>query len=397
MVTTLSNSIRKTPITNILKHESVLRKRAGITRITDITFLDRIGVPVYISVRPKGKILCVNSGKGTTKEEAKAGALMEGVEFSVAEKQNNSLENQRMSLYTYEKNWKSCILDFCPPIGQSVNMNKVINWTIGRDVFTGEQYPIPSELVYVNPDIERTFGSDTNGLASGYDKEEALLHSICEVAERDIKSIQIVNGNFVAISNKSLFGELRAQYENLKEAGISLHLRFFFNQLELPCFQALIWDPQVPSSKYLNTGFGCHPLAIIAASRAVTEAIQSRLLYIHGGRDDLAYVSSRANSQIDDEHYVDFIKKTKAFAKERVIEFAAVDSLYNAPTKVSVPSLLEYVLERFYNSGFQRVIMFDLSDETLPVSVIKTVVPGAENFTPQLKKSGKRLIQHYGK
>ncbi len=43
----------------------------GITRLADITGLDRIGLPVYMSVRPNAKTLSVSQGKGITHSLAK--------------------------------------------------------------------------------------------------------------------------------------------------------------------------------------------------------------------------------------------------------------------------------------------------------------------------------------
>jgi ribosomal protein S12 methylthiotransferase accessory factor len=36
----------------------------GISRVTDITAMDRLGLPVFASIRPRGLALCVNAGKG---------------------------------------------------------------------------------------------------------------------------------------------------------------------------------------------------------------------------------------------------------------------------------------------------------------------------------------------
>mgnify|MGYP003694522001 CR=1 FL=1 len=48
--------------------------------MADITPMDRIGIPTYVSIRPDSKSLSVDSGKGTTKEQAKCSASMEALE-----------------------------------------------------------------------------------------------------------------------------------------------------------------------------------------------------------------------------------------------------------------------------------------------------------------------------
>ena len=52
----------------------------GITRISDVTGLDRIGIPVAMAVRPNSRSVSVCQGKGLTVEHAFASALMEAAE-----------------------------------------------------------------------------------------------------------------------------------------------------------------------------------------------------------------------------------------------------------------------------------------------------------------------------
>ena len=65
-------------------------KTAGITRIADITDLDRIGLPIYTAIRPTAEegAISIYGGKGISKDHAKASAMMEGFERYSAEKQD---------------------------------------------------------------------------------------------------------------------------------------------------------------------------------------------------------------------------------------------------------------------------------------------------------------------
>ncbi|MFY9638988.1 MAG: methanogenesis marker 1 protein, partial [Methanobacterium sp.] len=53
--------------------ESKLRT-AGVTRIAEITHLDRVGIPVYSAIRPSAAegAVSIYAGKGATKTQAKA-------------------------------------------------------------------------------------------------------------------------------------------------------------------------------------------------------------------------------------------------------------------------------------------------------------------------------------
>ena len=68
----------------------------GISRVTDITRMDRLGLPVFASVRPRSRTLHVHAGKGVNAVEARVGALMEAVEYAAAEPQRSSWERRRI-------------------------------------------------------------------------------------------------------------------------------------------------------------------------------------------------------------------------------------------------------------------------------------------------------------
>ena len=57
----------------------------GITRLADLTGLDRLRVPVFAAYRPNSRSLAVFQGKGVTPVAAKASALMEATETFCAE------------------------------------------------------------------------------------------------------------------------------------------------------------------------------------------------------------------------------------------------------------------------------------------------------------------------
>src|SRR5215470_16618299 len=57
----------------------------GITRLGNITGLDRIGIPVAVAVRPNSRSVSVSQGKGLELPQAMASALMEACEGFHAE------------------------------------------------------------------------------------------------------------------------------------------------------------------------------------------------------------------------------------------------------------------------------------------------------------------------
>jgi hypothetical protein len=59
--------------------------RMGITRLANVTGLDRIGIPAVMACQPNARSLAVNQGKGLDLDSAKASAAMESVEEYNAE------------------------------------------------------------------------------------------------------------------------------------------------------------------------------------------------------------------------------------------------------------------------------------------------------------------------
>src|SRR5687768_13787505 len=51
--------------------------RFGITRLANVTGLDRVGIPVYQAIRPNSRGLSLSQGKGIDATAAKVSALME--------------------------------------------------------------------------------------------------------------------------------------------------------------------------------------------------------------------------------------------------------------------------------------------------------------------------------
>ena len=172
-------------------------KTAGITRIADITDLDRIGLPIYTAIRPTAEdgAVSIYGGKGITKDHAKASAMMEGFERYSAERQDSdkiiTATLDDISNYGEYIDPKSLNL---PKEFEKQSINDLsLEWSKSKDIISGNDYYIPANAIF-HPythenDIQSLFKSNTNGLASGNILEEAILHGMLEVIERDAWSI----------------------------------------------------------------------------------------------------------------------------------------------------------------------------------------------------------------
>lgn len=75
---------RAVPFEQTLALVPELRRRYGITRLADTTYLDRTGISTYSALVPNSPdLLGVYNGKGLTREAAMASAVMEATERQI--------------------------------------------------------------------------------------------------------------------------------------------------------------------------------------------------------------------------------------------------------------------------------------------------------------------------
>ena len=105
---------------------------AGITRVADITNLDRIGIPVFSSIRPtagRGAISVYN-GKGATPTEARVSAMMEGIERFSAEPVGADLLIESYSILCFAHFKENKRRETITP-GEPCLLNKIKNPRLG--------------------------------------------------------------------------------------------------------------------------------------------------------------------------------------------------------------------------------------------------------------------------
>jgi ribosomal protein S12 methylthiotransferase accessory factor len=396
----LSSSLRSTPPEVTLARARARAPSLGISRVTDITRLDRVGIPVYASIRPIALAgsLCVNAGKGLRPIEAEVGAYMEAIEFALAEPGAAGLTTVSATCRDVHDGHArpEAILDFCPRLGTRVRLDARLDCVEAEDIVTARKALVPAELVFIpfRPSTRHAslFGATSNGLASGNTRLEATVHGLCEVLERDIKSFEAVHDTSVPVDLDTVEGPARALVETIREADLDLYVRAVKNAFGMAYFFAIINDRDAYAPHLLNGGFGCHPHRSVAFVRAVAEAAQSRLSFIHGGRDDLVDVQHR---------YRGWNAKRKRVFVEGVVERAARGQPVpmhaiedTSVTVTSVEACEEMLIERLRALGFDRVYRVVLTRPEDDLQVVRIIVPRAEMFTETVRRVGVRLRDH---
>ena len=366
--------------------------------MTDITRLDVVGVPVFVSIRPDAQpgSLCVNAGKGLSPEEARVGAYMESIEYAFAEYPRSSLNVlRRPARDVYDGSTRpEAILDFCPMMNVSIDLDAPISCVEAQDVVTGEWCLVPAELVFFPfPDeagSEEYFGSNTNGLCSGNSVLEATVHGLAEVIERDVLSFYFVDDCSYLVENHSLPPPVRRIEATLASVGLNLFVRYVKNIFEIPFFMAFVAEQKCLTPQFVNGGFGCNPSREVALTRAVCEALQSRLSFIHGGRDDLRerYQHFGKGSKKSQAAYAQRLTRKVARQEPKVL---FEDTSDHSASLTDLESSLGVLLSSLRRNGFRHVLRVVYTSQQFPLHVVRILVPGLESFKETTIRIGPRL------
>lgn len=270
-----------------------LMDKFGISRVAELTGLDTIGLPVYSCTRPLSQTISIHSGKGLEGEFARAGAILEAIEFAIAENPVGPFRIASASQLPDED--RLPLEDSFPARASAVNEFIPLAWEELTNIQTGAKKLVPSDLVWMTGRIRQQpllyFQSGSNGLASGGSIEDAILSGLYEVLERDGWTLsQFLLDNCGVMPHRTplagLPERIEAMVRQIEGARAKLHLFDLTTDYRVPVFGAVILDLSGQCAGTFG-GYGCHLDAEIAAIRAITEAAQGRCCYISGARDDL--------------------------------------------------------------------------------------------------------------
>jgi thioglycine synthase len=394
----------------------------GITRLADITNMDVLGIPNFSAVLPGTEdYIWVYSGKGPTRLEAKASALMESVERYCSLPSGNQKSMIQGSYKDVSKLSKTLHpSNVVEPLLLEYDEEMIMDFLPGYDLINNEQILVPAPLALFRyspkPPAVNTFAyHHTNGLASGNVLEEAICHSLCEVIERDATSLAELNASALPyntlrtmtkylldngleidpidstefVDDDSKFPDVDISNIDFKpasnlvkkfnDAKIPLIIKNITSPIGIPTFNASSIEWIAEDYGYLAEGHGTHPDARIALLRAITEVSQTRAANIQGARDDLRKIPY-GNTNSDE-------KKTWQFMKSKnSIQFSEIKSYVND----DILDDIKLILSRLVSNGLEQVIVVDLTNPQIMIPVVRTIVPGLETFKITKAVIGKR-------
>lgn len=393
-------------------------RRMGVTRVAEITWLDRIGIPVYNAIAPRSNdIISVYNGKGLTRDDARTSAVMEAVErFSAG------LPIRPAVIASYEELVVAgrTVLD---PRENLVALSRhyrdgiPISWVRAYDLLHEETVLVPLDCVAYSlashePPIYEV--STTNGLASGNNLEEAICHALTELIERDsMTGAELVSNQLCQILEKGILADrqpeqltdalkeihphvdpdslpprARALVEQFRAAGLQLRIVHLTSDLGIPSFLVATDEEISPTTSQGHGGFGTHPDAEVAVIRAITECAQSRAVDIQAMREDIRLPDEQVSK------YQKHVQRSSTIDKgawawrpvRKVVNFADIPSWRTA----DVMADLRLMLRRLRESGIGRALAVDLSPPGIPVTVVRVMVPQLESWAVDHGRIGAR-------
>jgi len=344
-------------------------RRAGITRIAELTGLDTIGIPVFAAIRPMGRSLSTQQGKGTTALAARVSALMESLETWSAE---------HLALPAVRASWRKLgdrAVDarrLARPRGR-LDRDARWRWVEGWDLGADRAVLVPEQAVTLDTTFRAppVFDISSNGLASGNALVEAIAHGLCEVIERDAEAAwRRAGGDRRLVLDSIPDPACRALIDRITAAGPRVWVRDVTDPASPAGIAvigaAIMEDPREPAWRTLGfyQGFGAHWQPEIAIARALTEAAQTRLTYIAGARDDFfAHDYARAT---DPRRLAALWQRFSAPCDEPV----GFDELPRRTARTLGDAVEQLVATQ------RQVIAVDLTHPALGVPVVKVIVPG---------------------
>ncbi|MGY5803235.1 YcaO-like family protein [Rhizobium sp. LEGMi12c] len=371
----MSNNFRACPPGETLSRVSPHLGRLGITRVGCQTELDRIGIPVWCAYAPNSRAIVIAQGKGLDDTSAKTSAVMEAIERSVATRPYCSALMASQDDLAASGHAMDCLDDLLAIGVQPLETTEQIRWSQARDLANNASIFVPFEAIHLDrTHVSPRFWVSSDGLASGNNWHEAVLHGLLERVERDACVLWNVSEPEYRYERRidphSIEDEgIREMLEKIFSADFDIALFDVTSDLSVASVAALLRPKGDDNSlRYvdLTMGAGASLSPDVAAARAISEAVQSRMTFIAGARDDL--VPELFSRRADPAHLQSFQARCTTNLNE----------LPTMPAR-SAQDALDHLVETLSECGIDQLYAIELAPEWLPASVAKVFAPQLEH------------------
>jgi len=395
---------------------------AAVTRLADITGLDRLGIPVYAAVVPKSDDpISVYNGKGVRRIDAQTGAWMEAIERQTALRAELAVVKGSLRQLRRGRRAVADPATFNRRLRENYGRDRPYLWTEAWDLIANEPVLAPAGAAGFGRKYGNTSSpfwvSSSNGLASGNCLEEAICHALCELVERDAFTLAELRSQWIPRARREAalgaqaaaegwddpdvcpridlsaagdpFPELLAGFAR---AGLFPVVRDITSDLGVPSAAACLAEDVLPGFPQAHGGMGAHPNARVAIARALTELAQSRVVDIQGAREDILPAGESAGIALRHTKRVGKLEPRRWIFQQdgRVRRFAEIESFESD----DIAEDIRLILARLVRRGIERVLVVDLS-EPGGFAVARVIVPGLESWALDREKIGPRAAEFW--
>ncbi len=357
----------------LLRDLSLHFAQLGITRLARQTGLDRIGIPCYAAIRPNSATLASHQGKGIDDISAQLSAVMEAAEYAIAEAPETP--QQILSIAAARTaGFEMLDVAHLMPRGTVVDEQRPIRWVEGFALATGTPVLVPYDAVVLGTAPADFIGlsQSTNGIAAGTQLSGAVLHALCEAVERDAVCLWSYKPDAAAQAtavSPTAFGDatVDALVDRIARAGFRLRLFDQTTNIGVPVIYAALFPADGADKHFdLTTGASCHPIAAVAARRAIVEAAQTRITNIAGARDDI----------VEGEYDQQLGRSIAVLTEDKPTLRPAPAGLPAGSSEAELITALQAGLRR---AGLERIVVIPLGGRRFGIDVARIYVPGLED------------------
>ncbi|HPN08725.1 MAG TPA: YcaO-like family protein [Syntrophales bacterium] len=366
---------------------ATMKEALGMEDFRDATAGDRIGLPVFTCsrIRPDAS-RTYHTGKGLTRVQAQVSLTMEAIERYSSEYRD--CDRNRLIKGSFRELSAGCRVlhpeRLILPKFNDFREDVSYHWVEGFDLDSGEAILVPACSVYhpFGLDDPELMATHTNGVAAGNTMEEAVLHGLLEVIERDAWSIVKFGrlaAESVSIEDVPENDFLLSIAGKLRDAEIDVALMDYTLDLGIPVITAKAHDLAIDMLMPME-GFGAHLDPKAAASRALMEVATTRgLLFQQHGVGRL--IEARP------------LYLFEAFAGDVLGDDPPTKSLSELAIGYSDDILADIlsVSARLREHGLSQVIVINLTRDEIQIPTARVIIPGMEVYGFDPTRVGERL------
>jgi len=378
----------KTP-DSTLKFIERIKETVGMLSFKNATEVDRIGIQVFTCdrIRPDGSRTS-HTGKGVSPIQAQVSITMESIERYCSEFKEEYLDKLVRGSYNNLKS-KFNVLD---PRGMILsglsgyNNDHEIHWTWGTDLSKEEEILVPACAVYhpFHEDKVLMMNTHTNGIAAGNTMEEAVIHGLAEVIERDAWSIAQYTQHFhdaIFIEDDPENNFIIGIFEKFEKAGIEIVAKDLTTDVGIPVVAAFSRDLQHQTMETID-GLGSHLDPKVATVRALLEIATTRALFIQKyGLEGMCETAPLYLRQGEDENFRFYAYNQKGIKE---LEVGYSNDIYDD---------IQSMISKLRACGLDRVIAVNLTRSDVDIPTVRMIVPGMETFCFDKTRVGERAMK----